>query len=307
MNGDGTMFRNKAGQIRSGWKILIVMVVIFAMLQASFLIFDRLVTLYIRATALGSQEIMAEKWSAIYDLWFIPLFIVQEIIMIAVPIFMWKVIGKRSLADMGLSSIKKHEKELAMGLLLGIVSITLVFIILVSTGNAKVASWRPVFSVDTITYLVLFIMVGIAEEVLGRGYVMSVLRQTKSMPVIVGASGAIFSLIHMGNSGFDMLPFINIFLVGMLFAYMYLKSGNIWMPIGYHITWNYFQGNVYGFLVSGLETQGIITTKLSKHNLINGGAFGPEGGLAVTAIILMGFIFVKGYYQRKRFSFLEME
>jgi membrane protease YdiL (CAAX protease family) len=150
-------------------------------------------------------------------------------------------------------------------------------------------------------------MVGIAEEVLGRGYMMSVLRQTKSMPIIVSVSGAIFSLIHMGNSGFDMIPFINIVLVGMLFAYMYLKSGNIWMPIGYHITWNYFQGNVYGFLVSGLETQGIITTELSKYNIINGGDFGPEGGLVVTATILMGFIFVKGYYQKKSFNFLEME
>lgn len=100
------------------------------------------------------------------------------------------------------------------------------------------------------------------------------------------------------------LPFVNIILIGVLFAYMYLLSGNIWMCIGYHITWNYFQGNIFGFLVSGTSSRGLLTTVIEKDTIINGGAFGPEGGLVVTFIILLGFIFVKSFYKGKSYTFL---
>ena len=79
------------------------------------------------------------------------------------------------------------------------------------------------------------------------------------------------------------------------------------MPIGYHITWNYFQGNVFGFKVSGTEVEGMLSTTYSQDNIWNGGAFGPEGGLFVTAIILIGFIVVKLYYKNKKFDFLSMD
>ena len=136
---------------------------------------------------------------------------------------------------------------------------------------------------------------------------MSVLRQTKSMPVIVIASSVLFSLMHVFNASFSLIPFVNIVLVGLLFAYMFIKSGSIWMPIGYHITWNYVQGSVFGFRVSGIEVQGLITTRYAQENIINGGAFGPEGGVLATALILLGFLFVRRYFRKRRFDFLLMD
>ncbi len=79
------------------------------------------------------------------------------------------------------------------------------------------------------------------------------------------------------------------------------------MSIGYHITWNYFQGNVFGFKVSGINTRGIWSTVYDKNTIFNGGEFGPEGGIFVTAIILLGFFFVRWYYRDKHFDFLAEE
>jgi len=78
---------------------------------------------------------------------------------------------------------------------------------------------------------------------------------------------------------------------------MFLKSNNLWLPIGYHITWNYFQGNVFGFQVSGLSTESLYKLNTPVNNIITGGKFGPEGGLIVTFIILIGFIYIWQLYK----------
>ncbi len=59
------------------------------------------------------------------------------------------------------------------------------------------------------------------------------------------------------------------------------------MCIGYHITWNYFQGDIFGFLVSGNVTDSIYTIRTINSNIINGGSFGPEGGIVVTALLIV--------------------
>lgn len=59
------------------------------------------------------------------------------------------------------------------------------------------------------------------------------------------------------------------------------------MPIGYHITWNYFQGSVFGLPVSGNDLNGLYTSKLLSENIFNGGGFGPEGGLLVTFVMVI--------------------
>ena len=68
---------------------------------------------------------------------------------------------------------------------------------------------------------------------------------------------------------------------------IFMKTENLWMCIGYHITWNYFQGDVFGFLVSGNVTDSIYTINTISPNIINGGSFGPEGGLVVTILLVI--------------------
>lgn len=303
------MFKNKEGKVRSGWKIAAVFGIFLGINLVIGTIIGTVATVVL-ITA-GNLDPMTMQYTAdgtqmMNQLNLILMFI-QEIIMIFTPIIAWKYVMKRPLTNMGFGSIKIHGKEFITGLLFGIVSMTIVFMALLLSGNATVTSWTPVFSLNTLIYLVLYILVGFAEEIFGRGYIMATLRQTRNIPVVILVSAIIFALLHGMNPGIGILPLINLTIFGILFAYTYLKSGNIWMAIGYHITWNYFQGNVFGFKVSGTNTGGILTTTYENNTIINGGDFGPEGGLFVTAILLLGFVFVTYYYRNSTFDFLSTE
>lgn len=298
------ILKNKENKFRSGWQILLILSIVgLATIIVSFV--EGMILFILNIDSInGPQGIIIENIEKLISSFNMPMLLMQEIIVIAACILCWKLIIKQPLKNMGLKSIKKHSKELLCGLGLGALSITLVFIFIIATGNAKVTSWTPSFSGDTFIYLILYILVGFAEEILGRGYIISLMKQTRNIPLMVGVSAVIFSLMHILNYSFSLIPFINIVLIGVVFALMYIWSGNLWMCIGYHITWNYFQGNVFGFPVSGMGSNGIITTIYSENNIINGGGFGPEGGLAVTAIIMAGLLFVRWYYKGKVSNFL---
>lgn len=298
------MFKNKEGKIRSGWIIAAVTGAFFLIANIIGIIMGIIIGIIINLTSNG--QITGDPNQITAQITMISMFL-SEIVMILVPIIAWKYIMKRPLSNMGLTSFKKGYKELFVGLAFGAISMTVVFAFIVLTGNATVESWTPHFSADTAIYLVIFILVGLAEEIYSRGFIMATLRQTRNLPFVVLVSSLIFALLHSLNSGISLLPYLNLFLVGFLFAYMYIKSGNIWMCIGYHITWNYFQGNVFGFKVSGLDTTGIITTTYKENNLLNGGTFGPEGGLFVTFIVLIGLLIVHLYYRNRNFDFIGSE
>ncbi len=307
------MFKNREGKVRSGWKIAAVLAIFYG----SVLIISMVIGIIVSGMLMASGDLQAgatalsytytERGQKIMENVNMIMMFIQEVITIILPILAWKISTKRKLSDMGFTPLKSDYKELFAGLILGIVSICIVFAAIILSGHAEVATWKPHFAVSQLVYLLMFIMVGFAEELLSRGYIMSVLRQTKSIAAIMIIPSVIFALLHSLNSGIGVVPYINLTLVGVLFSYMYLKSGNIWMPIGYHITWNYFQGNVFGFKVSGTEVEGMLLTSNTKDSILNGGAFGPEGGLFVTVVLLIGFVVVNLYYRNKKFDFLSMD
>lgn len=306
------MFKNKEGKVRSGWKIAFVLAITLAAIFIISAIMGGVVGALMTAsgdmivrnltdvtyTARGERILQIVNTVAMF---------LQEAAFIITSIIAWKLIQKRKLSDMGFPSLKSHTVEFIIGLVIGIVSISIVFVALVLSGQARVDSWTPQFASSQLVYVFIYICVGFAEEIFGRGYVMSVLRQTKSKPVIIIVSAVLFALLHSGNPGVGPLPYINLALFGVFTAYIYIRSGNIWMCIGYHITWNYFQGYVFGFKVSGTNTQGMLTTVFPKESLLNGGAFGPEGGLFVTFIILLGMLFVRFYYKSSQFDFMAVD
>ena len=289
------MFKNKRGFVRAGWHLAGAMGALYGLIfllnfLASFAAIAWL-------TATGEYDpatgALTGRGAQLNDILFYMLMFLQEAAMIAVPLLAWNKLCRQPLAAMGLPGPRGFGRDFWMGIGLAFASITVVFAGIVLTGSGQVA--YKGFSPDLLLWLALFIAVGFAEEILGRGYVMAILRRTGSLAAVYVVSGLIFALMHGGNNGFSPLAFANIFLVGVLFADMYIQTGTIWMSIGYHILWNYAQGCIYGFSVSGLDTQGILVTAAGEANLLNGGAFGPEGGLFVTLVIALGAMFVRWY------------
>lgn len=136
-----------------------------------------------------------------------------------------------------------------------------------------------------------FMIQGMFEEVVCRGYMMVSMARKNSVIVAVICNSLIFTLLHIGNDGFGIIPFINLTLFGIFASTYMLKSGNIWAVGALHTVWNFSQGCFYGLSVSGLELlPSVFTFKPTDNILANGGTFGPEGGYVVTIVITIELI-----------------
>lgn len=254
---------------------------------------------YVMNTVKESDRLQVyTEWYTNYE-WI--LFIVEFLLNISVTIILLKYVLKLSLQDLKDWFSIQDVAELVIGLLLGAITVSIVFFLLVLTGNATVVSWQPYLTISALKYLIVFIFVGISEELFYRGFIVTSLRTFNSKPFVIIISSIIFSLVHIFNNEFNLMSFLNIILIGVVFAYMFIELKSLWMPIGFHILWNYFQGNVYGFNVSGLTVPSIFTTEYKINNLFNGGDFGPEAGLFTTLITLFAMLFLKWYLTKRKY------
>lgn len=294
------ILKNKHNEVRAVWKILCVLLTFYIMallLTAIFSFFYGLYSVY--TSGITDPVALAENLMRDNILLFIA-GILQNLAMIFSVVLFWKVFDKKPIKEIGLSPIKKGTGDLLFGLALGAVSITVVFFVFLLTGQLTVTNsfLKPNFSWMLLVDFILMIFVGLGEEIFSRGYCMTILRRC-SIYIVFIVPNVIFALLHIFNNSIGIIPLINIFLIGLLFSYMFRIRGNIWMPIGYHITWNYFQGSIFGMPVSGHESNGLYTSRLVSENILNGGGFGPEGGLIVTILIIASLALFSVYARKK--------
>lgn len=182
-----------------------------------------------------------------------------------------------------------------LGLMFGAVSIAAVAGILVLSGQASATEIEParMLSLPFWAGLFQFILVGVFEELICRGYMMTALKISRNKYIIMLLPALLFSALHIFNSNVTFFSLVNIALVGILFAYLMVKTGSIWASIGYHIAWNFVQGDVLGIAVSGGTRQGVMNIVFTGPKWFTGGAFGAEGGAACTLILLLGLLFIR--------------
>ncbi|MGZ9223813.1 MAG: CPBP family intramembrane glutamic endopeptidase, partial [Anaerolineales bacterium] len=101
-------------------------------------------------------------------------------------------------------------------------------------------------------------------------------------------SSAVFSLLHLANPHTTWMSAAGIFFAGVYLAYAYIRTRQLWLSIGLHIGWNFFEGVAFGFPVSGLDIYALTQIKVHGPELWTGGAFGPEAGLIVLPALLVG-------------------
>ena len=195
--------------------------------------------------------------------------------------------------------VQGRATDLWTGLILGALSITILFVFLYSTNQIVLKNplSDPNITSALLVYFILFILVSLFEEILFRGYVMNTMRakhNKKSVMYIVSA--LLFTFAHVFNPNLAILGLINIFFIGLLFAYMFDRTRSLLMPIGFHFTWNFFQGSIFGFPVSGLDPHGLYKIDVTTNvPLLTGGTFGLEASILTTIIIGINFMIVKMY------------
>jgi hypothetical protein len=135
---------------------------------------------------------------------------------------------------------------------------------------------------------------GAAEEVLTRGFLLPVISARYGTLAGIALSSLLFMLLHSFNPSLSVLAFVNLFLFGVFASLYALREGGLWGVCALHSVWNWTQGNLYGLEVSGgdAHTATLINLKEVGPDWLTGGAFGPEGGLAVTIVLVVGCMVV---------------
>lgn len=223
----------------------------------------------------------------------------------------------RPVADFGLHLNREWWADLGFGLLLGALLMCLIFGLEWAAGWVVVtdilykAETVPSFGVGLAGALAVFLIVGIQEELWTRGYQLRNLSEGLNFTfwgprgAVLAAwlgSSLVFGLLHAGNPNATLISTINLTLAGLFLGLGYILTGELAIPIGLHITWNFFQGNVFGFPVSGLDVNHVtfIAVKQAGPSLWTGGAFGPEAGLMGIAAILVGSGLILGWIRLRR-------
>lgn len=196
---------------------------------------------------------------------------------------------KRSVRSIGFTK-RGVLKQYFSGLAIGLLMFSSVILLGVIFGGFKYVGVSENFNLGFVAmFFGGFIIQGMNEEVLCRGYIM--ISSSRKKPVVYGIllNSIIFALLHGANDGVGILPLINLTLFGVFASLYTLKTDNIWGIGAIHSVWNWSQGNLFGLSVSGNDPlPSFFFFESVGDELINGGAFGPEGGLCVTIVMVIG-------------------
>ena len=133
---------------------------------------------------------------------------------------------------------------------------------------------------------------------------MNVLGAKYNMTIGLIFSSLLFSMLHFLNPNVSIVAVVNLFITGILFGLYVIKTQNLWGACGLHAAWNFFQGNIFGFEVSGMNIDigSLMKLKLVGSDLFTGGSFGPEAGIACTIVLSVAIVIlsykIKNSYEK---------
>ena len=217
--------------------------------------------------------------------------------------FVAREVDHRTWGDLGLALGRRWGVDLAAGLALGALLMTGVFVVLVGGGWARITQVGVPDLTDWLGTLALFLVVGFYEELFARGWLLTnvaegfrSLGDRLATVIAVLASAAVFGALHGANPSATLASTLGVTAAGVFLGVAYVRTTSLALPVGVHVTWNFFQGAVWGFPVSGIATPAtVVATARSGPSLVTGGAFGPEASLVGLGASLAGVLATVAY------------
>lgn len=202
-----------------------------------------------------------------------------------------RIFDRRPLSDIGLGSGKGTNRNFAIGILTGAGSAALLLSAPLLAGTAHFvprahSSWA--WS-SLLFYLITLLFGAAGEEMVFRGYAFQLLIRKLGPFATVLPVGVLFGLAHSFNPSATDVSVVNTALWGILLGYAFLRSHDLWLPIGLHYGWNAVLP-LFGVNLSGLTID--ITRYYYRWDLAalwSGGDYGPEGGLLATIFVIALF------------------
>ena len=216
---------------------------------------------------------------------------------------MIRYVDRRSFSTFGFGSARLIPDTI-LGLVIGLIWLALSLATLWLIGSLTLQPTGQL-ELSTLAIAALAMMLNtVIQEVLARGYIFQTIQsQTNSNWAIIITS-ILFVLYHAPAFDGNWLPILNVFCTGVLFGVAYYRTGNLWLPIAIHFTWNFLLGPVLGLSVSGQDlANDWHLFSQQRPSMLPGGAFGIEGSLVVTIVTILGVAALIRWYPRKSESF----
>lgn len=220
-----------------------------------------------------------------------------DFISVIIMVFIYrKFIDKQSFLSIGLP-FKNRHKDILAGFAMAVSIIGVGSLVIYSLGYIDFS--QNLIDLPNLTSnLILFILVALCEEIIFRGYILNNLLTSMNKYIALIISAVIFALVHGINPNLSLLGALNLFLAGILLGSAYIFTKNLWFPISLHLFWNFFQGPIFGYSVSGQETNSLFNNDIIGNEIINGGEFGFEGSVICTIITLAAALAILFYYNK---------
>ena len=201
------------------------------------------------------------------------------------------IIEKRELADYGLPLRQCLGRRFWLGAVFGLVTMTMVVaamhvagVIAFSKGTVQGQALATYATFAALT----FVFGAVFEELTCRGYLLFTLTTGMGFWPAAVLSSAIFGILHSGNPGETAFGCFSTGVFGFLFCVLLRRTGNLWMPIGFHAAYNWAESFFYGTTDSGfLAHDRFLTADVSGSRWLTGGSAGPEGSVLCVAIVLL--------------------
>lgn len=270
-------------RLRAGWRLLLQFVMMFFFLGIGYYLTGFLSPElgFLLRTVVGMAAFTLSVWIAV------------------------RYLDERTFQQLGIRWNSGWIREIGVGLAIGALAMGIIFLIQLSSGWIRLTgfgwerAWSIPYPLPLLGYLVGMLMVGFYEELVFRGYQITNMtegltgeRFCPEQAVILAMliSSVIFGSMHFGNSNATVTSTINIIMAGVVLSVPYVLTGSLGIPIGLHTSWNFFQGGIFGFPVSGSPTRSsLLQIRETGPDFITGGGFGPEAGLmgALGSILIL--------------------
>lgn len=299
----GHFFINsREARLRAGWRILIFLLL--------FLGFSTLI--FAIRPLLG--DITKREFLENYSIIVVMVLAAGASLMVLVS---RKLLDKKTFVSLGLTWNKRALYDLLFGFFLSGLMAGLIFLVLALFGFIKFEGFNDLkrfepqegafdfvhfmslLSLASIAVLLVeHILVGYWEELVFRGYLFQNMVEGMGNKIAIIISCIIYGLIHAANPNAGILSSLIIVLFGFLRIYGYLLTNMLWLSMGMHMGWNFFQGPVFGFHASGHEMITVIKQADLGPGYLSGGDFGPEGSLLIIPIIFLALWIMRLYSRR---------
>ncbi|GJL95420.1 MAG: hypothetical protein DHS20C05_18250 [Hyphococcus sp.] len=293
---------DEAGRLRAGWRILIFLIL--------FIVVAMGIQTIIKFYAGGipkSTPILREA-------------LVIGIAAVAATISVFlarRFLDKQTFASMGLQINNRTFGDLIFGFFLSGAMAAAVFFIMLANGwieysginwggtpdAAAASSLAATLSFVGFGslgfFLVLHTVVSWWEEIVFRGYLLQNMIAGLGLIIAIILSCILYGAVHAMNPNATILSSAIIVLFGFLRIFGFLATKMLWLSMGMHIGWNFFQGPIFGYPASGHETITLVQQSPTGPDWLSGGAFGPEGSVVTIPVIGLAILIMWIWSRRK--------